>query len=70
MNIRNLLKISNKKGLDKLDKLMAFEKIKEIIDKPLKDNISLSGHKDNIIEALNSILKNDKKYKVTYDEIN
>ena len=60
---------SNKRGLDKLDKLMAFEKIKEIINEPLEDNISLSGHKDNIMEVLSSILKNDKKYKVTYDEI-
>jgi len=61
---------SNKRGLDKLDKLMAFEKIKEIIDEPFEENILLSGNKNNIIEALNSILKDNQKYKVTYDEIN
>jgi hypothetical protein len=60
---------SNKRGLDKLDKLMAFEKIKEIIEEPVEENISLSGHKDNIIQALNHLLQDEKRYKVNYDEI-
>ena len=62
-----------KKGLpfvtDKLYKLYAFERLKQILLEQEKKELSIQGNKAGVLNGLNSILDDDKKYKIVYEEI-
>jgi len=59
---------SRKKG-NRLDKLMVFDKLSDIIKEEEKKTIAITGDKKGILDGLSSLLKEDKKYKILYKEI-
>lgn len=60
---------NSRKVGDKLDKLMAFEKMKEAIEKDEKNTISISGEKESVVNGLKNILSESVKYEINYKEI-
>ena len=60
---------NSRKVGDKLDKLMAFAKMQEAIEYDEKNTIAITGDKEGVINGLNNILEDDKKYQIKYKEI-
>lgn len=54
---------------DKLDKLMAFDKLKEAIKRDEKNTVKISGDKEGLLSGLENILAEDKNYEIYYKEI-
>ena len=60
---------NSRKVGDKLDRLMAFSKMQEAIEKDEKNTISISGEKESVINGLKNILSEEVKYEINYREI-
>lgn len=54
---------------DKLDKLLAFEKMREAIEEDEKNTMAIAGDKIGVLNGLENILKENKKYEIQYKEI-
>ena len=60
---------SSRKKTDKLDKLMIFDKIASMIEEDEKNTVAITGDKKGVLNGLENILQEDKKYKILYKEI-
>lgn len=60
---------ASRKGDCKLDKLTAFDKIKELIKKGEQKGVAVTGNKENIIDTLENVLKGDAQYEMKYKEV-
>jgi hypothetical protein len=60
---------SSRKVGNKLDRLLAFEKLKQLLEDDEKNKLSISGEKFALIDALTKVLDFDKSYEITYKTI-
>jgi len=60
---------NSRKQTDKLDKLMVFDKIASMIEEDEKNTVAITGDKVGVLNGLENILQDDKKYKILYKEI-
>lgn len=59
---------SSRKQANKLDKLMAFEVLKEKMGMG-EDEVSLVGDKNGVLNGLDGVLLADKKYQIFFKEV-
>ena len=60
---------ASRKGDCKLDKLTAFDKIKELIKKGEQKGLTITGNKFNVLASLDGLLEDEKVYEVKHREV-
>lgn len=65
----NAVSASRLKGDYKLDKLTAFDKIREIIEAGEQKGITLTGNKQNVLTSLAGLLEDKKLYEIKHREV-
>lgn len=60
---------ASRKSDCKLDKLTAFDKIKDLVDANEKEKTMLNGDKLCVLAGLRDILKHGTKYEINYKEV-
>lgn len=60
---------TSRKGLCKLDKLTAFDKVRSLILESEAKRVVIIGDKSGIMESLGGVLKENTRYEINYKEV-
>lgn len=60
---------TSRKGSCKLDKLTAFDKVRDLIEKNETQRIAIVGDKSGVMDGLSGVLKENTRYEINYKEV-